>query len=226
MTDAAHNRNLVVWDVPPAVRCGETFVLRAGLKCDANCRPRDWALEIRDHDGTELATALVANEAWPGTTALYFAEFEMEAPDTVGQFKWRVFAAAVGSNPSPAADRAPATPNKESADSRPAAVEHAETSVDFNLRTVPQADCRLTVVAIDREAQAPVSGLKVVVHPYRAMTDQSGVAELELPKGKYRLFVSGKNFFPYRIDTELTEDLTIRAELDVDRGPSDAELWS
>jgi hypothetical protein len=40
------------------------------------------------------------------------------------------------------------------------------------------------------------------------------------------VFVSGKNFFPLRLEGELTADLTIDAELEVDREPTDAELWS
>jgi hypothetical protein len=71
-----------------------------------------------------------------------------------------------------------------------------------------------------------VRGARVVVHPYRAVTDAEGVAELRVPKGAYRLFVSGGDYFPFRSDGEIGADVTIRAELDVDRGPSDAELWS
>jgi hypothetical protein len=72
----------------------------------------------------------------------------------------------------------------------------------------------------------PIAGAKVVVHPYRALTDADGVAEIRLPKGAYRLFVSGHERFPFRSDGEISGDLTITAELDDDFGPSDAELWS
>ena len=51
------------------------------------------------------------------------------------------------------------------------------------------------------------------------------MAEIELPKGRYRLFVSGKDYLPFRHDTEVDADKTIKAELDADRGPSDADLW-
>jgi hypothetical protein len=40
------------------------------------------------------------------------------------------------------------------------------------------------------------------------------------------LIVSGRDRFPCRSDGEVGADTTIRAELDVDLGPSDAELWS
>jgi hypothetical protein len=58
------------------------------------------------------------------------------------------------------------------------------------------------------------------------MTNLEGIAELKEPKGAYRLFVSGRDRFPFWADGEVYADTTIRAELDLDLGPSDAELWS
>ena len=84
----------------------------------------------------------------------------------------------------------------------------------------------MTVIAVERETQNPVPGARVVVHPFRAVTDPDGVAEMDLPRGRYRLFVSGEGFLPRRLEGELSDDMTVRAELDVDREPSDAEVWS
>ena len=66
----------------------------------------------------------------------------------------------------------------------------------------------------------------MVAHPYQAVTDEDGVATLRVPEGEYRLFVSGKNYFPFHCDSDVKTDMTIRAELAVDRAPSDADLWS
>jgi hypothetical protein len=82
------------------------------------------------------------------------------------------------------------------------------------------------VVAIDMESQTPVQGAKVVVHPYKTFTDERGVAEVRIPKGEYRLFVSGKKYFPFRSDGEIKTDVTIKAELAVDRELSDADIWT
>jgi len=84
----------------------------------------------------------------------------------------------------------------------------------------------LKVIAVDARSRAPVPGAKVVVHPYHALTNAEGIAELRVPKGAYRLFVSGRDRFPFRSDGEIDSDVTIQAELDEDFGPSDAELWS
>ena len=83
-----------------------------------------------------------------------------------------------------------------------------------------------TVVAVDAERHTPVRGAKVVMHPYRAVTDKRGVAEVRVPKGAYRLFVSGPNHVPFRRDGEMTTAVTIRAELALDLGISDADIWS
>lgn len=185
--------------------------MKAGVKCDADCSPENWLLEIRNDDGETLAVNEVSVEPWPETQALFFADFELTAPDTEGLFNWQVVAPAIDQRTDKAGADGPV---------------HDEAVHSFNLRTVPEADCRLTVVAIERETQAPVQGLNVVAHPYRTTTDEQGVAELKLPKGQVRLFVTGKNFFPFRVDCDVSDDQTIRAELVIDEGPSDAELWS
>jgi hypothetical protein len=187
------------------------FAFKVGIKCAAECPPDGWTLEVRDHQGTTLATGAVSEQRWQGTVALFYAEFEIRSPDAVGQFDWEVVAPAVNS----------VRPDRDRDELR-----HDQVSAHFKLRTVPQGECKLTLLAIDRASERPVPGLKVVVHPYRTMTDAQGLAELLLPKGSYRLFVSGKNFFPLRLDGELAADLQIRAELEVDREPTDAELWS
>jgi hypothetical protein len=84
----------------------------------------------------------------------------------------------------------------------------------------------LTVVAVDVESHAPVEGAKVVLHPYRTFTDERGVAEVRVPQGEYRLFVSGKKYFPFRSECDIEADVTIRAELALDRELSDADIWS
>ena len=158
-----------------------------------------------------LATATVADESLSGTEALYPAEVSLTAPDTAGLFGWEVLIPTIC-----------VEPTGEDSDVH----KHEAATARFNVRVVPAADYRLMVNAIDRETQIPVQGAQVVIHPYRAVTDENGIAELILPRGHYRLFVSGRGFFPLRLDGELTADMTIRVELEIDRAPSDAELWA
>ena len=198
-----HSTRVVAWDVPSTIECGEKFSVKLGVKCSSECRPDGWTVEVRDQDGKKRATATVSGEPWPGTAALYYAEVEMSAPDTEGLYAWEAKAPVDGLD-----------------------IPHAECIVPFGVRVVPTPECLLTVVAIDMESRNPVEGAKVVVHPYEAFTDERGVAEVRVPKGEYRLFVSGRKYFPFRSDGEVKKDVTIRAKLALDLELSDADVWS
>lgn len=198
-----HDTRVVVWDTPSAIECGEVFNVKLGVKCSSECRPDGWVIEIRDDTGKDLASAAVNNEPWPGTTALYYAEVDLTAPDAEGIYSWEAKAPVAGLS-----------------------IPHVECVAGFSVRVVPAPECLLTVEAMDADTQTPVKGAKVVLHPYRALTDERGVAEVKVPKGEYRLFVSGKNYFPFRSDRDVSTDMTIRAELAADPGLSDADIWS
>lgn len=209
-----HALSVVVWDVPSAMAGGESFACFVGIKCEAGCGTGGWAFEVRDAAGRVMASGATGDAPWSGTGGLGFGRLELRAPDAAGLHRWQVSAVG-GSDAVGSAGEEPAT-----------GIVHAGAHADLNLRVVPQSDCRLRVVAVERDSGAPVAGLKVVVHPHRTTTNGSGTAVLDLPRGTYRLFVTGKDFFPFRCDGELEDDTTIRAELEHDFGPSDAEIWS
>ena len=202
-TVTPHATRVVVWDAPPTVERGKRFGIKLGVKCSSECRPQGWAVDVRDHEGTRQATATLSDVPWPGTAALYYAQIDLTAPDTDGLFSWEARAPGSG-----------------------AEVPHAEGIARVGVRVVPPPECRVTVVAVDAKRQTPISGAKVVLHPYRAVTDERGVAEVRVPKGAYRLFVSGPIHIPFRWDGEMTTDVTIRAELALDLEISDADIWA
>jgi len=197
-----HSTRVVVWDTPSAVQGGEKFSIKLGVKCSSECRPDGWVLEVRDHDRNKLATATLSGDPRPGTTALYHAEVDLQAPDTEGLYAWEAKVPAAGLD-----------------------IPHTECIVSFGVRVVRAPECLLTVVAVDMDRQTPVRGATVVVHPYRTSTDERGVAAVRVPKGAYRLFVSGRKYLPFRSDGEAEADVTIKAELALDRGLSEAEIW-
>ena len=51
------------------------------------------------------------------------------------------------------------------------------------------------------------------MHPYRAVTDERGVAEMRVAKGAYTLFVSQTSYLTFGLPVEVTADMTARAEL-------------
>jgi hypothetical protein len=197
-----HDTRVVVWDVPATIECGETFTVKVGIKCSSACRPDGWTVEVRDHDGTPRASATTGRDPWPDTAGLHYAQVELSAPDTEGLYTWEATA------PATALD-----------------IPHAEGVARFGVRAVPTPECLLTVVAVDADRQTPVEGAKVVVHPYKTLTDEHGMAQVRVPAGAYTLFVSGKQYFPFRRDCDVKADITIRADLAVDRELSDADIW-
>jgi len=198
-----HCIHIVIWDLPSAIECHKNFSIKIGVKCSSECQPDGWLLEVTDHNQEKLASVTASDEPWPDTAALYYAEVELIAPDSEGLFQWDVITTAKNTG-----------------------IPHTESSASINLRVVAEPEFVLTIEAIDRESQTPVEGAKVVVHPYRTFTDKSGLAEVRVPKGEYKLFVSGKNYFPFRKDSNVKSNMRIRAELVVDRELTEADEWS
>ena len=199
---SSHDARVVVWDVPATIECGQRFSVKVGVKCSSACRPEGWTLQVRDQVGEQQASAATGSEPWPDTAGLHYAQVELSAPDAVGLHTWEVRA------PTNALD-----------------LPHTEGVARFGVRAVPAPACLVTVVAIDLESGKPVEGAKVVAHPYKTVTDQDGVATVRVPEGKYKVFVSGKHYFPFRRDCDVTADVTIRAELAVDLELSDTDIW-
>ncbi len=243
--DAGAAARVVVWDVPAAIERGTRFKVRIGIACSSARRPDGWRVEVRDHEGGSRATATVGEEPWPGTDALYHAEVALVAPEAEGLYDWEAAAVTraasatgVGRATGSAAEPGGVAETVGAAEpggvaetdgaAEPGGVADAQTGgrARFGVRVVSAPECRVTVVALDAESRAPVEGARVVAHPYRAVTDERGMAELHVPAGEYRLFVSGRGCIPFRFDGALTTDTTIRAELEQDRELSDADIWS
>ena len=51
------------------------------------------------------------------------------------------------------------------------------------------------------------------MHPYRAITDENGVARVKVAKGRYKLAVSGFKYIPYKGVIDAESDVTMRLEL-------------
>lgn len=186
----AHATSVNAWGVPSAVAAGERFTLKIGVKCSAACRLTGRPLSLVDHDGAQVGAASLAEDMWPGTSALYFAEVDVVAPRTAGDYKWQAT--------TPASD---------------ARVPHAAGSCTFAVKVVSPPDYEVTVEAIDREQQTPIEGAHVLVHPYRAFTDERGVAKIKVAKGRYKLVVSGFKYIAYQNIIDVAGHVTARAEL-------------
>jgi hypothetical protein len=191
-----HTTSVVVWDVPSAIVVGGKFRIKVGIKCSNECRLTNTDFGIYDDVGAPLANGTLSDECWPGTTALYMAEVDLEAPAGKGLYTWTV--------KGPSSD---------------AGIPHAEGSTSFGVRVVSHPEYLLRVEAVDQVDQTPISGARVVVHPYQAITDERGVAEVRVAKGAYRLFVSQTRYLTFGLPVEVDADVTTRAELSLEPVP-------
>jgi hypothetical protein len=194
-TVKSHTISLVVWDIPSAVVAGERFNIKVGIKCSSECDLKSRNFGIYNHEGAQVANVALSGNRWPGT-GLHFSEVELEAPAAEDLYTWRVQCAdlAVG-------------------------IPHDEGSVSFGIRVMGHPECLMTIETIDRETQLPLSGARVVMHPYRAITDERGVAELGVTKGAYKIFVSQTGYLTFALPMEVTTSRTARVELDLEPEP-------
>jgi len=188
-----HTTRVLAWDAPPSVVAGDTFSIKIGIKCSSECVFADKAFEIYDQGGAKVATSVLSDDIWPGTSGLYFAAVELEAPSTAGLYQWSVKSAGKDLE-------------------RP----HAEGTTEFSLRVVDRPECLVKVEAVDKISQEPLAGARVALHPYRAVTDERGLAEIRVAKGAYDLFVAKTRYLTLGLPVEVTADMTARAELDLE----------
>jgi len=189
VTVKPHKTRIVVWDVPSAVVVGEKFHLKVGLKCSRACRLEGRAFAIFDSEGAQVSAGTVGGDPWPGSTALHFGEVEIQAPLTEGHHQWVVKV------PSSAAEE--------------------ECFDSFGASLVPLPEFLVRVEVIDKQERTPLSGASVVMYPYRAVTDDCGVAEMRVARGRYNLQVSQPMHLARGRSIEVTEDVTTRTELDL-----------
>ncbi len=193
----AHAAGVNVWGVPSAIPVGKSFSFKVGIKCSAGCKLAGRRVAVLDHEGVQAAAGHLCDEAWPDTSALYFVELRAKAPREAGEYRWRV-----------------ETPASE--EGSESGAPHAAGSSTLAVKVVAAADHEITVEAFDAENGVPVKGAHVLLHPYRALTDDNGVAKVRVAKGTYKLFVSGFNFIAYENVIDVASDIAIRAELVVE----------
>jgi len=189
----AHEAVLNVWDTPSAIVAGSRFKFMAGVRCSAGCCLAGQGLAIFDQQGAQIGGAKLGPEVWPETDALYFVEVEAEAPASTGAHQWDVRTTAWDCD-----------------------LPHDAGATVVPLRVVAAPDCEVTIEAVDREKQSPISGARVVMHPYRATTDENGIARVQVTKGRYEIFVSAAKYVSIATSAEVTADMVTRAELEAD----------
>jgi hypothetical protein len=108
-----HTTSVVAWDIPSAIAGGERFRMKVGIKCTNECDLANADFGIYDHEGRQVATGTLTGDRWPGTTALYVADVELEAPAGEGLYTWSVRGPStqLGAGPSTGLGAGPGTLN-------------------------------------------------------------------------------------------------------------------
>ena len=207
-----HTMSVVAWEIPSAIVVGERFRIIVGIKCPAECPLTNKDFGVYDHEGTPIATGTLSVDCWPGTTGLHAAEVELEAPSGEGLYSWSVRSPStlLGAGPSTMLGAGPGSD---------VGIPHAEGSISFGVRVVNHPEYLVRVETVDTVSHTPLSGARVVMHPYRAVTDERGVAEVRVAKGAYRLFVSQSRYLTFGLPVEVDADMTARAELALEPAP-------
>ena len=191
-----HAKSIAVWDVPSPIALGDQFRIKVGVKCSAGCNLADKEIRIYGPKGKKVATGALGGVPWPGTSALHWADVELEAPGVEGYYRWRVKFR---------------TPDLE--------LPHEEASYHFAFTTARPPEHVVTVEVIAQDTKTPLKNAHVVLrpqagYPYRGYTDEGGVAKLEVPKGEYELYASKGDEYPtFQTTVEVTDDATIKAEI-------------
>jgi hypothetical protein len=188
------------WDVPSATPAGERLAFKVGFRCSCGCSLAGLPFQVLAGSGEEIAAGRLAGDIWPQTEALYFAAVETAAPSAPGDYAWSVAAPAFAEG-----------------------MPHAEAKAALAVKIVAAPDFDVTVEVVDAEQQRPVAGAHVFMHPYRAFTDEQGIARFRVARGPYRLVVSGFKYVPYQQEIDATADLRTSAEL---RLAPEANYWN
>ena len=185
-----HMTSMAVWDFPTPATTGTRFKVKVGATCSAECSLKGKQVEVYDEKGKKVATGKLGGTSWPRTTGLYWKELTLAAPTKEGVFSRKV--------------RFPASGLK---------LPHEGSSYDFYFRSARPGVHTVTVEVTAKDTKAPIRSATILLHPYEGSTDEDGIANVSVAKGKYELDVSGQGYSAFQESLEVTDDVTIKVEL-------------
>ncbi|HUW95408.1 MAG TPA: hypothetical protein VMW58_06440 [Anaerolineae bacterium] len=189
-----HSTSMAVWGVPSPIAFNDMFKIKVGVKCSAECNLMDKEIRIYGQKGKKVATGALGGVPWPGTSALYWAEVELEAPGVEGYHQWAV------KFPKPDLE-----------------VPHEEASYTLAFAAARPPEHVVTVEVTDKRTKTPIKKALVALHssgtPYRNPTDDGGVARVSVPQGEYQLHVLKADYEEFQTTAEVATDTKLKVEL-------------
>jgi hypothetical protein len=182
-----HETSLAIWDVPSPLVMGRSSKMKVGVRCSSGCSLTGQRVQIHDAAQQQIGEGELGSAPWPGTTGLYWTEVDVVAPSIEGTHTWTARFA---------------TSNLD--------VPHLTASSTFTFMTVKPPEHRVTVEVVQQGTKNPIDISEVRLGVYRTVTDDAGIAHLELPRGTYELNVWKLGFDLATQTVQVNEDLTIK----------------
>jgi hypothetical protein len=193
-----HRTSLSVWAVPSPVQIANRFSITVGAKSSGDGLLGGARIEIRDDTGTVVGESMLGQTPWRGSDALYWTEIVLAGPSREGPQCWSAAFAATDLE-----------------------LPHLGSSIEFSFIAVKPPAHRVAVTVI--EGPALVDKTEVALGPYRAATDNTGVAHIEVSAGTYELAVWKSGFKAAIRTVEIAADTNLRVELI--RLPQELTAW-
>jgi hypothetical protein len=195
-----HRTSLSVWAVPSPVQIANRFSITVGAKSSGACLLAGARIKIRDDTGTVVGESVFGQTPWSGSDALYWTEVVVAGPSREGPQCWSAAFAATDLE-----------------------LPHLGASAEFSFTAVKPPEHRVTVRVIQGDAATPVERTEVALGPYRAATDNTGAAHIEVSAGTYKLAVWKSGFGAAVRTVEIAADASVRFELV--RLPQELTAW-
>jgi hypothetical protein len=187
LTTVPHETSLAVWDVPSPIVRNTRFEIKAGAKCSASCGLAGKVIEVREESGELMGSGALGDTTVPGTTALVFTAIALKAPRKLGLYHWTASFA-------PSELKLP----------------HGCATSRFSFVTVAAPAHSVSVKVVHNETKAPIAGAQVRIGVYRAQTDETGCAEVRVPKGAFPLVVTRVGYKMPERTIEVAKDIRVR----------------
>jgi hypothetical protein len=185
-----HHISLAIWDVPSPLVRQRPAKMKIGVKCSAGCRLTGQSVEILDEAGATVASGTLGQNPWHETAALYWTEIELPDPADEGTYSWS----------------AQFTPSDTTAP-------HEGASLTFSFLAVKAPEHGVLVRVIEKNTQAGIENAEVRLGVYKARSDSSGCARIEVPTGTYDLNAWKLGYQAEAKTVDVAENVTVQLEV-------------
>jgi hypothetical protein len=182
--------SLAVWAIPSPVVMGERFAIKVGAKSSAGVALTGGVVGVCDESGAVVAHGCLGEAPLPGTSALFWTDIELLAPVTEGTYAWSV-----------------------TFEPQELELPHEGASTTFSASIVGPPEHRLTIKVIEKDTAAPIADAQVRLGAFRAATNRSGLAEVDMPKGIYALNIWKVGYEAPARTVELDDNVFVEVEV-------------